>query len=73
MSPVTAERAERIAKSQPCTRCGEFSFKRMKVKQAPEGHRVDLGAVWQVTRECGICGAHEELGIDDDGDVVYGG
>jgi hypothetical protein len=73
LSPVTAERAERIAKSQPCARCGEFSFKRMKVKAATAAQRDDLAIAWQVTRSCGVCGAEEELGIDEDGDVVYAG
>jgi hypothetical protein len=73
MTPLSADRAERIAKSHPCARCGEFSFKRMKVKAASAAHRDDLAIVWQVTRTCGVCGAEEELGIDDDGDVVYVG
>ena len=37
------------------------------------GCRDELAVVWEVTRQCGICGAYEELGIDDDGDVVYAG
>lgn len=73
MSPVTAERAERIAKSHACARCGEFSFKRVKVKPATSAQRDDLAVAWQVTRTCGVCDAEEELGIDDDGDVVYVG
>jgi len=72
-TPITRERAERIAKAQPCARCGEYSFKQVKVKPASEGQRQTLAVVWHVVRTCGICGAVEELGIDDDGDVVYAG
>lgn len=43
----------------------------MKVKPASESHRKALGEVWHVTRECGICGSHQEVGIDEDGDIVY--
>lgn len=72
-STITRERAERIAKSQACAHCGEYSFKQIKVKPASERHREELSVTWQVVRVCGVCGAHEELGIDEDGDVVYAG
>ena len=71
--PVNQQRAERIAKSHPCAGCGEYSFKSVKVKPASERQRDELGVLWQVVRVCGVCGAHEDLGIDDDGDVVYAG
>lgn len=71
VSPITLERAERIAKSQPCARCGEYSFKQLRVRPAPDSQRDAVGTAWVVTRTCGICGAVEELGIDGDGDVVY--
>ena len=73
MSPISQERAERIAKAHQCGRCGEYSFKQVKVKPAPSGVRDELAVEWRVTRTCGICGAVEELGIDEDGDVVYAG
>lgn len=73
MPPISPERAERIAKAQPCPRCGEYSFKQLKVKPAAAGHRDALGATWVATRTCGVCDAVGELGIDDDGDVVYAG
>jgi hypothetical protein len=70
---ISQERAERIAKSHPCAGCGEYSFKQVKVKPASARQREELAVAWHVTRVCGICAAHEELGIDDDGDVVYAG
>lgn len=73
MPPISQDRAERVAKANPCARCGEYSFKQLKVRPAIEGHREALGAAWHVSRTCGVCGGQEELGIDDDGDVVYGG
>lgn len=71
MAAITQERAERIARSHACENCGEYSFKKMKVKKASESHRKALGEVWHVTKECGICGMHIETGIDADGDIVY--
>jgi hypothetical protein len=70
---ITRERAERIAKSQACENCGEYSFKRFMIKPATDAQRKELGIAWQATKTCGVCGSVEEVGIDDDGDVVYVG
>jgi transcription elongation factor Elf1 len=70
-TPITRERAERIARAHACERCGEYSFKRVIVKPAPASLRDELGAVWVATKTCGVCGLHQELGLDEDGDVVY--
>jgi hypothetical protein len=70
---ITRERAERIAKAQPCDNCGEYSFKRLVVKPATEAQRQELNVAWQAEKTCGVCWAVQEVGIDDDGDVVYVG
>jgi hypothetical protein len=72
-STIPRERAERIARAHPCEQCGEYSFKRLLVREASEAHRAEFGEAWHVVRECGVCGLHQEMGIDGDGDVVYVG
>ena len=69
--PISLARAERIARSHTCENCGEYSFKKLKVKPAAESHRKALGEVWHVTKTCGVCGMHHEVGIDAEGDIVY--
>lgn len=71
MTQITQERAERIARGHACEHCGEYSFKKIKVRKAGASHREALGEVWHVTRICGICGMHQEVGIDAEGDIVY--
>ena len=73
VSTITRERAERIAKAQPCENCGEYSFKRFVIKPASDAQRKELSVAWQAMKTCGVCGAVQEVGIDDDGDVVYVG
>lgn len=73
LSSITRARAELITKGHPCGRCGEYTYKKVLVKPASESQRQELGVVWHAVRICGVCEAHEELGIDDDGDVVYAG
>jgi hypothetical protein len=68
---LSRERAERIAKGHACPRCKEYSYRKLTVKPAPKAIADELGAVWVVTRICGVCEHHEELGIADDGDIVY--
>jgi hypothetical protein len=70
---ISLERAERIAKAHACDNCGEYSFKKLKVKPAAESHNKALGEVWHVTKVCGVCGMHMEIGIDAEGDIVYSG
>jgi hypothetical protein len=68
---ITRERAEVIARSHACENCGEYSYKRVMVKPASDAHRKEFNEVWHVTKVCGVCGLHQELGIDDDGDIAY--
>jgi hypothetical protein len=50
----------------------EYSFKKLVVKPAAPSHRAELGAVWIVTRACGVCGLESELALDAEGDIIYG-
>jgi hypothetical protein len=73
LKSISLERAERIARAHPCEHCGEYNFKKLKVKPAAESHRKALGEIWHVTKTCGVCGMHHEMGIDAEGDIVYVG
>ena len=70
---IPRARAEFIARSHACENCGEYSYKRLVVHPASEAQRAELGEVWHVVKVCGVCGMHQEMGIDGDGDVVYAG
>jgi transcription elongation factor Elf1 len=67
---ITRERAERIARAHACERCGEYSYKKVTVKPAPPS-TAELGEAWHANLVCGVCGRHQELGIDDEGEIVY--
>lgn len=69
--PITRDRAERIARAHACEHCGEYSFKKLVVKPATDSTREALDEVWHVMRVCGVCGSHQEMGLDAEGDVVY--
>lgn len=71
MAPITRERAERIAKAHACGRCGEYNYKRVTIKQATKHQQESLGIMWSVEKVCGVCDAHLEMGIDDEGDIVF--
>lgn len=71
MSKISRERAERIAKAHACDRCGEYSYKTVKVSPAPKRLEESLGVVWSTHQVCGVCDSHLELGIDEDGSVVF--
>ena len=73
MGKITRERAERIAKAHPCVQCGEYSYKKVTVRPASAEHRKELKVAWRAALVCGVCGTHQELGIDDEGDIVYAG
>jgi len=73
LAKITLERAERIAKAHACENCGEFSYKKVTVKPAAQSQREALNVAWQATKVCGVCGAVEEIGIDDEGEIVYVG
>ena len=68
---ITRERAERIARAHACEHCQEYSFKKLVVKPAAASLRDDLNAVWVATKICGVCGLQQELGLDEDGDIVF--
>jgi transcription elongation factor Elf1 len=68
---ITRERAERIARAHACERCGEYTYKKLNVKPASTSVREDLQVSWVATMTCGVCGLHQELGLDEDGDLVY--
>ena len=69
--PITRDRAERIARAHGCVNCGEYSYKRLVVKPAADALRKELGEEWHVLKVCGVCGVQEELGLDDEGEVIY--
>lgn len=73
MAAITQARAERIARGHPCPKCGEYSFKKLKVKRASAAHQKALGEVWHLTKICGVCGTPDEIGLDGEGEIVYGG
>jgi hypothetical protein len=68
--PVTRERADRIARATACPRCREYTWKRVRLRDADPGDR-HVGAAWSVELTCGVCDKLVQLAIDDDGDVVY--
>lgn len=70
---ISEARALMIARSHHCVRCQEYSYKRVQVKPAAAPLRDELGEAWHATLICGVCGAHQELGIDDEGVVIYAG
>ncbi len=68
---VTKERAERIARGHACENCGEYTIKKLKVNEATASITEALKAVWVVKKTCGVCGMEQEIGIEEDGDIVY--
>ena len=68
---VTKERAERIARGHACENCGEYTIKKLKVSEASAAITEELKAVWVARKTCGVCGMEQEIGIDDDGDIVF--
>lgn len=73
MAKLSKERALRIARAHACSHCQEYTYRRLTVKAAPAAIRDELGAVWIATKSCGVCEHREEIGIAEDGDVVYSG
>ena len=70
---ISRERAERIARAHACENCGEYSYKKFGVRPATDALRKELNEAWHASMVCGVCGMHQELGIDDDGEIVYVG
>ncbi len=73
MRRISLARAEVIARSHACVRCGEYSYKKLSVREAAKEHQRDLNEAWHAILICGVCGAHQELGIDPEGEVLYAG
>ena len=71
MKKITRERAERIAKAHACANCGEYSWKKVTVKPATKRLQETLSVAWSSEQTCGVCNAHHELGIAEDGAIVY--
>jgi hypothetical protein len=68
---ISKERAELVAKAHACERCGEYSYRQVRVKRAMPAQTEELGVIWVASKTCGICAAQQEIGIDVDGDIVY--
>lgn len=68
---ITRDRAERIARAHACVRCGEYSYRKLTVKEPLDAHRQEFGEEWHAVLICGVCGVQQELGIDGEGEVVY--
>lgn len=71
MANITRERAERIAKAHACENCGEYSYKKLKVKPATGSATSEFPVAWVANKTCGVCGMEQELGIDAEGEIVY--
>jgi hypothetical protein len=41
------------------------------VTEASASHRKEFNEAWHVVLVCGVCGLEQELGIADDGDIIY--
>lgn len=68
---ISKERAASIARSQHCSHCLEYSFKKLTVKAPTAALREEFGAAWIIVRVCGVCGLQEEIALDRQGDVIY--
>ena len=69
--PITRDRAERIARAHACVGCREYTYRKIAVREASAALHAEFGEVWHAELVCGVCGLHQELGIDGEGDVVY--
>ncbi len=70
MAIVTRTRAELIARAQACPRCHEYTYKRIKLREAAQADHID-GAAWIADMICGVCAAHLQLALEADGDVLF--
>lgn len=71
MAIITRERAEKIARSHACEHCGEYNYRKLTVKPATRARRTELNEAWVAKRTCGVCGLEAELGIDEEGEIVW--
>jgi hypothetical protein len=70
---ISLERAERIARAQPCVQCKEYTYRKLSVKPSNRRIAAELDVEWTASLVCGVCDTHQELGIAGDGEVVYVG
>lgn len=68
---ISQERAERIARAHACVNCKEYTYRKLTVRAAPQSLREEFGEAWHASLVCGVCGAHIEMGIDAEGEVLY--
>jgi transcription elongation factor Elf1 len=73
LSRISRARAEVIARSHACVKCGEYSYKKLTVREASPDHEREFNEAWHAVLICGICEAHQELGIDAEGEILYAG
>lgn len=71
MPKITQQRAERIAKAHACEHCSEYSYKKLVVKAAQPSEDDELKEAWHAVKTCGVCGLQAEMGIDEEGEIVY--
>jgi transcription elongation factor Elf1 len=69
VSGISRERAERIARAHACGRCGEYSYKKVSVKAVEPAD--DHEEAWHAAMVCGVCGLHQELALDREGEILY--
>lgn len=62
-----------IARAHACENCGEYSYKKLVVKPASSALKRELGVAWHAVKVCGVCGMQQELGIDDEGEILFVG
>lgn len=68
---ISRKRVELIAKAHACEHCGEYSYKKLTVRPAAASVRKELRATWNASKICGVCGLEQEMGIADDGEIIY--
>ena len=68
---ISRERAEIVARAHACISCREYSWRKLLIREPSEALKREFGEVWHALLTCGVCGLQQELGIDDDGDVLY--
>lgn len=71
MAAISRERAEIIAKGHACENCGEYSYKKLVIKPPTPANREEFKEAWHAVKICGVCGLEQEMGIDDEGEIVY--
>lgn len=71
VTKITQARAERVAKAHACESCGEYSYKKLIVKPRSKADRSELKEAWHALKVCGVCGLEQEMGIDEEGEIVF--